>query len=90
MPSNLWPSMRKSYESSSSENEQSLQRCYIFIQSCQDPARGTNSEHLRNVLVFVWDYKIKCTCFENNFCPSLSAKSQKKVNLPKRFASGET
>ena len=36
-----------------------------------DPARGTNSEHLGNVFVFVWAYKIKCTCFENNFCPSL-------------------
>ena len=28
--------------------------------------------------------KIKCTCFENIFCPSLPAKSQKKLNLPKR------
>ena len=55
-----------------------------------DPARVTNWEYLRNVFVFVWAYKIKCTCFENNFCPSLSAKSQKKVNLPKRLATGET
>ena len=31
----------------------------------------------------------KCTCLENNFCPSLLAKSQKKVNLPKRLATGE-
>ena len=55
-----------------------------------DPTRGTNSEHLGNVFVFVWAYKIKCTCFENNFCPPLLAKSQKKVNLPKRLATGET
>ena len=34
--------------------------------------------HLGNVFVFVWAYKIKCTCFENNFCPSLLAKSQKR------------
>ena len=30
-----------------------------------------------NASVFVWAYKIKCTC------PSLPAKSQKKLNLPK-------
>ena len=61
-----------------------------FHSKLPDPARGTNSEHLGNVFVFVWAYKIKCTCFENNFCPSLLAKSQKKVNLPKRLAAGET
>ena len=55
-----------------------------------DPARGTNSEHFRNVFVFVWAYKIRCTCFENNFCPSLLAKSQEKVNLQERLATGET
>ena len=48
-----------------------------FHSKLPDPARGTNSEHLGNVFVFVWAYKIKCTCFENNCCPSLSAKSQK-------------
>ena len=61
-----------------------------FLSKLPDPAGGTNSEHLGNVLVFVWAYKIKCTCFENDFCPSLSATSQRKVNLPKRLATGET
>ena len=42
-----------------------------FYSKLPDPARGTNSEHLENVLVLVWAYKIKCTCFDNNFCPSL-------------------
>ena len=42
-------------------------------------AARSNSEHLGNVFVFVWAYKIKCTCFENNFCPSLLALSQRKV-----------
>ena len=49
-----------------------------FHSKLQDPAKGTNSEHLGNVFVFVWAYKTKCTFFENNFCPSLSAKSQKR------------
>ena len=61
-----------------------------FHSKLPDRARGTNSEHLGNVFVFVWAYKIKCKCFENNFCPSLSAKSHKKVNLTKRLATGET
>ena len=61
-----------------------------FHSKLPDPARGTNSEHLGNVFVFVLAYKIKRACFENNFCPSLSAKSQKKVNLPKRSATGKT
>ena len=61
-----------------------------FRSKLPDPARGTNSEHLGNVLVFVWAYKIKWTCLENNFCPLLLAKSQKKVNLPKHLATGET
>ena len=61
-----------------------------FHSKLPDPARRTNSEHLGNVFVLVWTYIIKCTCFENNFCLSLSAKSQKKVNLPKRLATGET
>ena len=61
-----------------------------FHSKLPDPARGTNSEHLGNVFVFAWAYKIKCTCFENNFCPLLLAKSQKKVNLQKRLATGET
>ena len=61
-----------------------------FHSNLPDPARGTNLEHLGNVFVFVWAYKIKCTCFENNFCPSLLAKSQKNLNLPKRLATGET
>ena len=61
-----------------------------FHSKLPDPARGTNSEHLGNVFVFVWAYKIKCTCFENNFCSSLLVKSQKKVNLAKRLAAGET
>ena len=42
-----------------------------FHSKLPDPARGTNSENLGNVFVFVWAYKIKCTCFENIFCPSL-------------------
>ena len=63
----------------------------LYLHSEQlDAARDTNSEHFENVFVFVWAYKIECTCFENNFCPSLLAKSQKKVNLPKRLATGET
>ena len=43
-----------------------------------------STEHHGNVTEFVWAYKIKYTCFENSFCPSLPAKSQKKLNLPKR------
>ena len=39
-----------------------------FHSKLPDPARSTNSEHLGNVFVFVWAYKIKCTCFRNNFC----------------------
>ena len=63
----------------------------LYIHSkLPDPAIGINSEHLGNVFVFVWAYKIKCTCFENNFCPSLLAKTQEKVNLPERLATGET
>ena len=54
-----------------------------FHSKLPNPARGTNSEHLGNVFVFVWANKIKCTRFENNFCPSLLAKSQENVNLPK-------
>ena len=61
-----------------------------FHSKLPDSARGTNSEHLGNVFVFVWTYKIKCKCFENNFCPSLLAESQKKVNLPKRLTTGKT
>ena len=38
-----------------------------FHSQLPDPSRGTNSEHLGNVFVFVWAYKIKCICFENNF-----------------------
>ena len=38
-----------------------------FHSKLPDPARGTNSKHLGNVFVFVWAYKIKCTCFEYNF-----------------------
>ena len=49
-----------------------------FYANLPDLARGTKSEHLGNVFVFVWAYKIKCTCFENNFCPSLLAKLQKR------------
>ena len=48
-----------------------------FRSKLPDPARVTNSEHLGNVFVSVLAYKIKCTCFENDFCPSLSAKSCK-------------
>ena len=32
---------------------------------------------LEMFLCLLWAYKIKCTCFENNFSLSLSAKSQK-------------
>ena len=53
-----------------------------FHSKLPDPARGTNSERLGNVFMFVWAYKIKCTCFENNFRPSLSEISHKKLNLP--------
>ena len=56
-----------------------------FHSKLPDAAIGTNSEHLGNVSVFLWAYKIKCTCFENNFCPSLLAKSQKRMNLPKKL-----
>ena len=54
-----------------------------FYSKLPDAARGTNSEHIGNVFVFVWAYNIKCTCFENNFCPSMLEKSKKKSNLPK-------
>ena len=63
---------------------------FYFHLKLPDPARGTNSEHPGNVFVFVWAYKIKCTCFENNVCSSLPAKTQRKVNLPKRLVTGET
>ena len=39
----------------------------FFHSELPDPARGTNLEHLGNVFVFVWAYKINCTCFESNF-----------------------
>ena len=58
-----------------------------FYSKLPDPA---TSGHLGNVFVFVWAYKIKRTCFQNNFCTSLLAKPQKKANLPKRLATGET
>ena len=61
-----------------------------FHSKLPDPARGTNSEHLGNVFVFVRAYKIKCTHFENDFCPSLLAKSQKNMNLAKRLATGHS
>ena len=32
-----------------------------FHSKLPDPARGTNSEHLGNIFVFVWAYKIKYT-----------------------------
>ena len=44
-----------------------------------------NTEHHGNVIVSVWAYKINCTFFWNIFCPSLPAKSQKKLNLLKRL-----
>ena len=83
MLGNLWPSM--SYELSSSENHEA--EMLYFYSKLSDSARGTNSENLGNAFVFV---KINCKCFENNFCPSLSAKSQENVNLPKRLTTGET
>ena len=46
---------------------------------------GANTEHHGNVVVFVWAYEIKCTHFKNIFCLSLPAKSQKKLNLPKKL-----
>ena len=49
-----------------------------FHSKLPDPERVTNSEHLGNVFVFVWAFKIKCTYFENNFCPSLLPNSQKR------------
>ena len=55
-----------------------MNKAVYFHSKLPDPARGTNSEHLGNVFVFVWAYRIKCICFENNFCPSLLAKSQKR------------
>ena len=55
-----------------------------FHVKLQDAARkrGANSEYHGNVFVFVWAYIMKFICFENN---SLAAKSQKKLNLPKRY-----
>ena len=57
-----------------------------FHAKLRDAARKlcANNEHHGNVIVFVWAYKIKYTCFESSFRPSLPAKSQKKLNLPKR------
>ena len=57
-----------------------------FHSKLPDAARATNSEHLGIVFVFVWAYKIKYMCFENNFCPSLSAKSQKSRTYQTRLA----
>ena len=54
-----------------------------FHSKLPDPARGTNLEHLGNVFVFMWAYRIKCSCFKHNFCPSLLGKSQKKGELTK-------
>ena len=87
MPANLWPSMWKVL--SHLQMRMNKAEMLYFHSKLPDPASGTNSEHLGNIFVFVWAYKIKCTCFQNNYCPSLSAKSQKKVNLPKRLATGE-
>ena len=57
-----------------------------FHSKLPDAARGTNSEHLGNVFLFVWAYKIKCICFKNNFCPLLLGKSQKRFNLLQNFS----
>ena len=56
---------------------------FYFHSKLPDAARGNSLEHIGNVFVFEWAYKIKCTCFENNFCPSLLAKSKKNLNLAK-------
>ena len=67
--------------SSSSENEWSWSA--IFSCKAVGCSKKIRCQH-GNVIVFVWAYKIKCTCFENIFCPSLQGKSKKKLNLPKR------
>ena len=61
----------------SHERMNEAEMLFYFHSKLPDPARGTNSKHLGNGFVFVWAYKIKCTCFENNFCPSLLAKARK-------------
>ena len=87
MPGNLWPQC-ESFLSHLPVRMNEAEMLY-FDSKLPDLARGTNSEHLGNVFLFVWAYKIKCTCFEKNFYPSLLAKSQKKINLTKRLATGE-
>ena len=54
-----------------------------FHSNLSDPARGTNPEHLGNVFVFD---KLKCTCAENNFCPSLVSKITEKGELTKMLS----
>ena len=77
MPGNLWPSM------SHLQVRINEAEMLYFHSKLPDAARGTNSEHIGNVFMFVWAYQIKCTCFENNFCHSLLAISKKKLNLLK-------
>ena len=45
---------------------------------------GMQPENVRNAIVFVWAYKIKCTCFESIFS-SLPGKSQKTLNSTERL-----
>ena len=54
------------------------------MQSCvMQQENEVPTQNIMEILLCIWAYKIKCTCFENIFCPSLPAESQKKLNLPK-------
>ena len=56
-----------------------------FHTKLQDAARerGANSEHGGNVFVFMWAYKIKCTCFNIFVVLPYQQNHRKKLNLTK-------
>ena len=56
-----------------------------FHSKLPDPARGTNSEHLENVFVFMWSYKIKCK-FREYFLSFTVSKITEKGELTKTLA----
>ena len=84
MSGNLWLLMRKCSDIIFKWQRTKLKYVLYFHAKLWDAARkwGANTEHHGNV-VLVWAYKIKCTCFENSFCPWLPANSQKSWTYQK-------
>ena len=46
---------------------------------------GANTEHHGNIIVFVWAYKVKYTCFREYFLLFTTSKITEKLTLPKRL-----